>query len=272
MQKISSYLYPNRIKCNLDLASSPLEWRIVYQKNVKLYKGLDNAVELDVKNNSQQRIDLTDLTLKFKILTAQGQEVFDGDVVPADQETLRGIARVEIPADTFEYVDPQFLKYTIYQVIDNKNYPVYGDTQFGAVGTIDLLGNAVVTGLPPITIKTFLYMDDDSIPSPWPRNFYSEGAQIKDPNYIALTTNLEVVFYPVSLSTTVHVQTTESAVISSSTEWKDIDTFTVSNVDTQLTKNYVRGTHYNDDVIWLRVKYQLPYNATGKFDKIIIRR
>ena len=271
MQKISSYLYPNRIKCNLDLASSPLEWRIVYQKTVKLYKGLDNAVELDIRNNSQQRIDITDLVLNFKILDAYGQEVFDGEVVPDD--TLTGIARVEIPSDTFEYIDPQFLKYTIYQTIDGKYYPVYGDTQFGATGTIDLIGGAwPVDSLPPITIKTFLYMDDDSQPAPWPRNFYSEGAQIKDPNYISATTTLSIDFYPVGLSTTVHVQVTDAPVISTSTVWTDIDSFSVTNVDTLLSKTYTRGTNYSDDIIWLRIKYQLPYNATGKFDKIVIRR
>lgn len=270
MQKISSYLYPNRIKCNLDLALSPLEWRIVYQKNVKLYKGLDNAVELDVRNNSQQRIDITELTLSFKILDIYGQEIFDGEVEP-DVE-LTGIARVEIPADTFEYVEPQFLKYIVYQTIEGKNYPVYGDTQFGASGTIDLIGNAWPRTLPPIVIKTFLYMDNDTVPSPYPRDFFSEGALIKDPNYISETTNLEVSFYLNNLTTTIHVQTTEAKVISTSTIWTDIDSFAVTPVDTLLTKNYIRGTNYNDDVNWLRVKYQVINNTTGKIDKIIIVR
>lgn len=344
MQKISSYLYPNRIKCNLDLALSPLEWRIVYQKNVKLYKGLDNAVELDVRNNSQQRIDITGLTLNFKILDVYGQQIFDGEVNPLSTEnlvtqktyssggtsgsstitfanvtdivvgqiivgtgvpkgtvvssintltitlskpltaqalgtysfysTLTGLARVEIPADTFTYVEPQFLKYTVYQTIDGKNYPVYGDTQFGAVGTIDLLGGAVETNLPPIIIKTFLYMDNDAFPGNWPRDFFSEGALIKDPNYISENTTINVDFYPIGLNTTVHVQVTDAKVISTSTIWTDIDTVTVASNTTSLSTTYTRGVtpNYTDDTVWLRVKYQLPYNATGKFDKIIIRR
>ena len=41
MQKISSYLYSNRLPVNLDLATSPMEWRIVYQRTVKIYKGYD---------------------------------------------------------------------------------------------------------------------------------------------------------------------------------------------------------------------------------------
>ena len=241
------------------MALSPLEWRIVYQKNVKLYKGLDNAVELDVRNNSQQRIDITELTLNFKILDLNGQEIFDGEVIT--DTDLTGIARIEIPSDTFNYVDPQFLKYIIYQTVDDKIYPVYGDTQFGASGTIDLIGNAWPRSLPPIVIKTFLYMDNDSFPGNWPRDFFSEGAQIKDPNYIAETTTINVDFYPNALNTTVHVQTTESNVISGATIWKDIDTFSVTSVDSLLTKTYVRGTNYNDDDIWMRFKYQLPYNV-----------
>ena len=64
MQKISSYLYSNRIVINLDLASSPVEWRIVYQRNVKLYKGYDNIIELDIKNAEQRRFNVSALTLK----------------------------------------------------------------------------------------------------------------------------------------------------------------------------------------------------------------
>ena len=62
MQKISSYLYPNRIEVianvALDPDTCPVEWKIVYQKPIKIYKGVDNVIELEVKNSDQKRIDL----------------------------------------------------------------------------------------------------------------------------------------------------------------------------------------------------------------------
>jgi len=270
MQKISSYLYPNRIICNIDLASSPLEWRIVYQRNIKLYKGLTNDIELDIKNAEQKRLDITGLTLNFKLMDQLNQEIADLEV---DTTTgIKGIARVSIPADTFDFVDPQFLKYTLYKTENGVETPLYGDTQFGVGGTIDLRAGAWPTALPPIVIKTFLYTDVDGVVAPWPRNFFSEAAQIKEPNQTTETTSLEVEFIPNLLNTTVHVQVTESDVISAGTEWRDIDSFAVTSVDTSLVKTYTTGTHHTSDDIWLRVKYQLPYNTAGKFDKIIVRR
>jgi len=270
MQKISSYLYPNRIICNIDLASSPLEWRIVYQRNIKLYKGLTNDIELDIKNSEQKRLDITGLTLKFKLMDQLDQEIADITVNTATG--IKGIARVTIPASTFTYVEPQFLKYTLYRTVSTVNTPLYGDTQFGVGGTIDLLAGAWPTALPPITIKNFLYMDEDGGVAPWPRNFFSEGALIKEPNQTTATTSLAVDFYPNLLNTTVYVQATESNVISTGVTWRDIDSFTVTSVDTVLTKTYTTGTHHTADDVWLRIKYQLPYNSTGKFDKIIVRR
>ena len=270
MQKISSYLYPNRIICNADLASSPLEWRIVYQRNIKLYKGLTNDIELDIKNAEQKRLDITGVTLKFKLMDQLNQEIADLTVNTATG--IKGIARVSIPASTFTYVEPQFLKYTLYKTVSTVNSPLYGDTQFGVGGTIDLLAGAWPTALPPIVLKTFIYLDDDSQVAPWPRNFNSEGALIKGPNQTTATTSLAVEFYPNLLNTTVHVQVTESNVLSTGVTWRDIDSFTVTSVDTLLTKTYTTGTHHTSDDVWLRVKYQLPYNSTGKIDKVIVRR
>jgi len=53
MQKISSYLYSNRIQLMADVivldSAYPVEWKIVYQRPIKIYKGVDNVIELDVK-------------------------------------------------------------------------------------------------------------------------------------------------------------------------------------------------------------------------------
>ncbi len=68
MQKISSYLYPNRILLTTDLAVHPTEYRIVYQRKFKIYKGLDNELLLDIKNADQKRIDVSNKTIKVVIM------------------------------------------------------------------------------------------------------------------------------------------------------------------------------------------------------------
>ena len=59
MQKIQSYLYPNRIILLADLAGSTVENTIVYAKTVKIYNGIDNTIQFDIQNADQKRIDLS---------------------------------------------------------------------------------------------------------------------------------------------------------------------------------------------------------------------
>jgi hypothetical protein len=63
MQKIQSYLYPNSIIVTAYLAGFSTEYKNVYQRNIKIYKGINNVIEFDIKNADQKRIDLTTLSL-----------------------------------------------------------------------------------------------------------------------------------------------------------------------------------------------------------------
>ena len=58
MQKIQSYLYPNRVILIADLAGFTVENTIVYAKTVKMYVGVDNVIQFDIQNADQKRIDL----------------------------------------------------------------------------------------------------------------------------------------------------------------------------------------------------------------------
>ena len=59
MQKISSYLYPNRIRLLANLTTFNVEFTSVYQRTVKLFKGVDNTLEFEVINADQKRVDIT---------------------------------------------------------------------------------------------------------------------------------------------------------------------------------------------------------------------
>jgi hypothetical protein len=62
MQKIQSYLYPNRVILLADLAGFTVENKVVYARTIKIYQGVDNVIELDIQNADQKRIDLTTLS------------------------------------------------------------------------------------------------------------------------------------------------------------------------------------------------------------------
>lgn len=143
MQRIQVYLYPNRITLvsNLDEGSANnVEWRIVYQRTVKIYKGIDNIIELELKNNDQKRIELGVSELKL-VLMDQSQNLINTYTAQSlEDSTQVGLSRITIPSADIANLDPQYLRFAVYQVnAIFENLLTYTDSQFGAIGTIQLL-------------------------------------------------------------------------------------------------------------------------------------
>lgn len=155
MQKISSYLYPNRITLLADLASFNTEFTNVYQRQLKIYNGIDNTIEFDVKNADQKRIDLTTLSdIQMNLMDMQGTALANSPytITPT---SVKGIATVTIPEADLSALNPQFLRYSVTALKDGSDVLLYADSRFGAVGTIELVGNAMPTFRDPKVLTTY---------------------------------------------------------------------------------------------------------------------
>jgi hypothetical protein len=143
MQKISSYLYPNRIELLADLATFTVEYVNVYQRTIKIYNGIDNTIEFDIKNADQKRIDLTTLGLiELNVMDASGFELPNSPYT-INPTSMKGIATVTIPQDDLADLSEQFLKYSVTTIKNGNDVLLYTDSRFGAVGTIELVGSAM---------------------------------------------------------------------------------------------------------------------------------
>jgi hypothetical protein len=164
MQKISSYLYSNRVQLLADVvaldAAYPVEWKIVYQRPVKIYKGVDNVITLDVKNADQKRINIFGKTIRVVVMDQAEKEINtytatvldDGSTVDA----LTGIATVTISESDLDDLQPQFLKFSVYMVnSDTTKTLLYGDSKYGSHGTIELLGGVIPKVRPVQTYDDF---------------------------------------------------------------------------------------------------------------------
>lgn len=157
MQKILSYLYPNRIVVIADLAGFTTEYTKVYQRNVKIYKGVDNVLEFDIQNADQKRIDLTTLTsISLNIMDASGKALPHSPYTVTPNSPITGISTATIPAADTASLKEQFLKYSVTGV-NTSSAPVlmYADSRFGAVGTIELAGSAVPVTRPAQVLTQF---------------------------------------------------------------------------------------------------------------------
>ena len=143
MQKISSYLYPNRIELLADLPGFTVEFTNVYQRNIKIYNGIDNTIEFDIKNPDQKRIDLSTISnLSLNIMDSAGNGL-PNSPYSILATSLKGIGVVTIPQEDLDTLTSQYLRYSVSAVKDNKDFMLYADAKFGAVGTIELIGDAM---------------------------------------------------------------------------------------------------------------------------------
>ena len=274
MQKISSYLYPNRINIVADVTLFPVRWNIVYQNRIKLYQGVDNVLTLDVKNSDQKRIDLDTLlgageSLKMSVQDVMGKEFLVADVTLS---ATKGLATVNIQETDLVNLDPQFLNFTIYKINSDASKTVfYADTQFGVKGNMELVGSALgietepryITRFAPITVTD---------PQPTIITYYSDAVEIRQPNYLnaAVNDSVDLDFIFDGLAASITVEYTEDAVVSSNTLWTTLETFAVTTATTSITKTY-DNPEYNRDANWLRVKYVRTTNNAGNIDKVTIR-
>lgn len=159
MQKIITYLYPNRIQLLADLAGFPVEWTTVYQKTVKIYGGLDNVLEFDFKNADQKRIDLTGYSLVMHVMDAAGNALPTSPYIltALDQTAIgtKGLASVTIPNADLGTINPQYLKFSVVGTKNGVDHLFYADTRFGGLGTIQLGSSVIPQTRKPRVFDTF---------------------------------------------------------------------------------------------------------------------
>jgi len=152
MQLNSVYLYPNKINVFTNaLADWTTErYRQVYNRNLKLYRSVDNKIDLQVRNSAQRATSVFGTSLVFNIINRDSKDlVFQKDCVI--QSAADGTASVIITRHDLIDLNSGFYNYTVVQetrrIIDNANYevlsrtPMYVDSQYGTVATLEINGD-----------------------------------------------------------------------------------------------------------------------------------
>lgn len=155
MQKILSYLYPNRIQLLANLTGFNVEYTNVYQRNVKIYNGIDNALEFDIKNADQKRIDLNTLSqIQLNLMDVSGNEL-PSSPYTLTPSSMKGIATTIIPRDDLVNLDEQYLRFSVTALKNGEDVILYTDSKFSATGTIELISTAIPTVRPNRIFDTF---------------------------------------------------------------------------------------------------------------------
>ena len=116
MQAISVYLYPNKLDVYTNsLATWTTErYTRVYNRNLKIYRGVDNRIDLQIRNADEKATDATGVTLVFNLVDRDTQKlILQKDTVTVD--ATRGRFYVTLTETELLEVDRTSYQYSIHR-------------------------------------------------------------------------------------------------------------------------------------------------------------
>lgn len=146
MQTITNYYYDNVISVQWDDDPSIVQRnRVVYTPPVKIYKGVNNILKVELKNSNQKPVDLTGYVLTFNIVD---DYVFnDASTVLTTNVTITnasmGYGYVVITEYDLVQLTREQYNYNI--LINNTcwgNIATYVDDNYGAAGQLQVSNSA----------------------------------------------------------------------------------------------------------------------------------
>jgi hypothetical protein len=163
MQSLPVYLYPNSLDVTLDLDPDVRGVnQVMYQRDLKIQKGIKNQVRIQFKNSDQKRIPISNTsTFLFNMFDANTQQlVIQKELIILDDATTstRGAALLTInESDTVDLASVSYHYSITYQdPVDGTYLPTYTNTYYGMAGTVNLSEEVYPKLKPSQEITSFL--------------------------------------------------------------------------------------------------------------------
>ena len=153
MQTIKTYLYDQNVEVQiLDTTIFTVRNRIVYSQPIKVYQGIDNPVQVIVKNQDQKKVNLTGYAMQADIQDPTNQVTVASYAVTWGNIQL-GQGQVIFDRETINSLEQRFYKLTFKTIktSDDSEKPVYVDDNYGVPLDLQVLpGYINTTPSPPV--------------------------------------------------------------------------------------------------------------------------
>ena len=275
MQFNPVYLYVNK----LDVFTTPTDtwsterYRRVYNRNLKIFRGVDNRIDIQVRNNDQKASNIVGSTLVFNLVSQSTKHlVFQKDFTAMELAT--GKVTVILTAEELLDLDMGFYNYSVIKevrsTVDSTDYtvtskmPLYMDSQYDTVGTLEITGDVYGDVSNSVEVSTFNYTNPFTQGATEPFPFYTSEIIDARPNTSPAYPIHTFQFYTTNYTGTVEIQASLDA---QGATPRDTKFSTVATVDLANEKYKNVTGKYN----WFRVKHIPATNNTGTVDKILYR-
>jgi len=266
MQFTPRYLVNNIVNIVSNDAGFITEYRPVYQRQIKVYRGIDNVLDFRLLNADQKPVNVANYTPKFVAFDETKTKVIehDGTVLQLDDSAAqRGRFQITITENDLLNIQQQFLSYNIYLVnnTDNTKTITYVDSHFDNDATIFVSSEAFPGAKESYSITTFteeLGVAGDDSDNYWISE--STNAQPAINGNEALHT---AAIYSDGYTGDITVQATLENSVTDSTLWADISTVSLAN------ESEPKPVNFNG--VFSHLRFKASANPADKISKILVR-
>jgi hypothetical protein len=141
MITVKTYLYPNIAEVQVfDPAIFTKRNRIVYSRPIKVYQGVDNPIQVTVRNQDQKNVNLTGYTMQASVQDPTNQVTIETYAVSFANAAI-GNGNFTIDKSTINTLENRFYKLTFKTVktSDSTEQPIYIDDNYGVPLDLEVL-------------------------------------------------------------------------------------------------------------------------------------
>tara|TARA_R110000851_G_scaffold25687_6_gene73734 strand:- start:974 stop:1756 length:783 start_codon:yes stop_codon:yes gene_type:complete len=259
MQLTPRYLIPNTTTLVLDQAGFTVEYRPVYARTLKVFKGIDNVLQFQAKNADHRPTNIIGYTPRFVAFNDEQELILEIEGVPLEDgsSAMRGMFTVTITESELLDLKQQNITYNVHmEDVNNAKILTYANSHFESTGIIYISASAYPGPLPSVETTNF---------PPTTQDLDEWGS---DPIYASPERNSNnalhtVAIYSDGYTGTVTVQGTLENTITNETIWADLAVLTLAQETEPFAAN-VYGT-----VTYLR--FIMDVDPADLISKIVIR-
>jgi hypothetical protein len=263
MQFTPRYLVNNRINIIANVAGFVTEYRPVYQRQIQVYKGIDNVLQFKLLNAEQKPVtSIEDLIPKFVAFDENKNLIIERDCVILQETdstiiTNKGLFTVTITENDLLNVKDQFLHYNIYLVDSNGAKSLtYTDAHFSNSSVIKVSSDAFPA---PRASKEIQFLQSQENNSYW-----VTSPEYADPGINGNDALHTVVIYPTAYVGTVTIQATLDDQIENGVAWADVQAITFNGSETEpVPVNFTGVFNY--------IRLKASADPANKITKVLIR-
>lgn len=210
MQNLPVYLYNYKLDAILDLDNTVRGVnRVMYQRDLKIQKGIKNQVRIQFKNSDQKNVRIhSTQTFVFSMFDAINQRLIVEkplEILDAGSTSTKGLALLTLSeSDTLD-LDRTSYKYSVKLLDADGSYtPTYADTYYGVSGTLHLSSDIYPILKDSVIIDAFVKTYNDDIQ----KYEHKSGNIYAEPEYNGNTALHTLALYMTAYRGTVYVQGT----------------------------------------------------------------